>query len=330
MAFVKPSSVTSQTGAYEYRGGMSSASANYIDNSFPNLFNINAPNTINDTQTFTGTIIADGGNIVLENAQFIVTSESTNFVCDATYFTCTVPSGGDFICASGSLAVFSGNCTINGTLDIAATINMGVNQFLFADTVTSPSISQSTTTGNGANMAIVAQFTSTNGNSGGSLVLSSGGYTGASGTEGNVLLQCGENTMVTVSPTAMTVGNSLVAQSGINMSGGYLALNEQTFTQTGSPGGDLYVTNLGGVCVIRLNFTTLWDAAFTLVFPNQNSFYTVVLSYPSIGTGAVLKLQVASNLITAYTFSSNTTGDGTWVFTDGSSNIFSGWHNYTS
>ena len=58
MTFVKPSTITNQTGAYAYKRGVSSPSFNYIDNNFPNM--------LDKTGDFvTGTVTFNSGSLLV-------------------------------------------------------------------------------------------------------------------------------------------------------------------------------------------------------------------------------------------------------------------------
>ena len=66
MTFVKPSSVTVQTGAYAYKGGVTSASMDYIDNSFPNILDTAGGGTITGPITLDSILtLGTGGFIVI-------------------------------------------------------------------------------------------------------------------------------------------------------------------------------------------------------------------------------------------------------------------------
>jgi hypothetical protein len=279
------------------------------DATFNNDAIFNSGATFNSTITTNTVIVND--NLVL-NAQFNMSGGTTNFICNPANFTMTVPSGGDLICNSGSLAVLEGTADLIGTTNVSGTFNMGTN-ITFGATVGSPTISQAETSGANNTLSIVAQFNSSNA-VGGNLVLSSGGGTSSTG---NVYLQLGGNAAVTIAPSSFTL-------TGLS-----LALASDSISVAGSAGSTLTIGS--GVSVVYLKLTSLWDSSFTLVFPNQNAYYNVVVTYPSIGSGATLSFKTASTTITAYTFSSSAPpSDGTWVQTDGAGNIYSGWHNYTT
>lgn len=92
-----------------------------------------------------------------------------------------------------------------GNNAIAITLrSAGTTQMQFASTVTAVNINQaSTSAGSGALMTVQAQGATGASNNGASLALSSG--TSGSATVGNVLVQTGGTTRITVSPTSVTL-----------------------------------------------------------------------------------------------------------------------------
>lgn len=92
-AFIKPSTAVGTTGAYAYRGEVISFAQNYIDNNFPNLFNINGNNTLTGSNTvqsggtitistgaslnLSGTVTGTGTTITLNSSSSIVNNGTT-------------------------------------------------------------------------------------------------------------------------------------------------------------------------------------------------------------------------------------------------------------
>ena len=167
-AFVKPSTITNESGAYNYKGQLSSPSLNYIDNNFPNLMDINGNNIFSGTNTVTGEINYSG-------------SASSTFGSGTTL---TITAGASLAVAgdlgidpTGSLILFSGSI-------VEGNINFPVAQ-------STPTISQVTsTTGNGNTLLLQAQSTTFAGGGGGNAILSAG-TGGSGGNGGNAEVVCG-------------------------------------------------------------------------------------------------------------------------------------------
>jgi hypothetical protein len=236
-AFVKPSSITSQTGAFTYKGEISSPTMNYIDNSFPNLLNktgdvltgnLNvtstglitvssgasiaalAGSTINNAGTLIGlsgsTVSIHSGGALLTLAGASVNLNGTITISGATNLqnTMTVASGGDIILSSGStLQTNSGSTTaLNGNATVNATMFIGSGGFLQVES--------------GGSLDILSggtfQTDVINSQSGGNITLHSNSYdlVGFTPWQGSVFLQARQvfryfGTIQTASTTTTTI-----------------------------------------------------------------------------------------------------------------------------
>jgi len=134
-AFVKPSVITLQTGAYSYKEGISSTSTNYIDNSFPNILNKTG-------DTITGEIdVATTGSIKLLGSSQIHLTNTSSILGDAgTLITIdgyqvigaggkqTFQAGSSSIRNSGSTEEFQSGSIV--TYDVGATAIVN-GQYIF-------------------------------------------------------------------------------------------------------------------------------------------------------------------------------------------------------
>lgn len=147
MAFVKPSTVTSQSGAYAYKKSVSSTSVNYIDNSFPNILdktgdnitgtvNINsgASLVIKSGGALTGntgsTVTFNGVNNTTINGLTLSSGSASTLGTSATMTILgseTFNNGSSLTLNSGSTTLFKGTTTVNGsTLTVDGTSVLSV------------------------------------------------------------------------------------------------------------------------------------------------------------------------------------------------------------
>jgi hypothetical protein len=242
MTLVKPSTITSQSGAYQYKGQLTSPSLNYIDNQFPNLID-NTGGTMQGILT-----IANGAAI--------------NVLSGGTV---TVQSGGDINMLTGSL-LLADTVIITTSLDVDGTFNTdGVATFgdkiSFHNNVSNPTITQNalTASAGGQAMSITAQSAHTSGQggsivlaggsgagsnmNGGSIQLIGGAGTGGSGVDGVIILGQASQTLLTLGNVGMQVGqNSVTISAGAN----HLTIAQESVPMikltSGSLSGDATVT----------------------------------------------------------------------------------------
>ena len=136
MAFVKPSTITNDTGAYEYKQGVSSNSFNYIDNSFPNMLDktgdfitgaivVNSGGTY-EFQSGSSLTIDSGATVTISSGAIENVSGQLNLLTGSLL---DIKSGSTFTIESGSTTTFHGTATVvsGGVLDTAAGGNLTVH-----------------------------------------------------------------------------------------------------------------------------------------------------------------------------------------------------------
>src|SRR5208282_4380286 len=108
MSFVKPSTVTNETGAYTYKQSFGSPSANYIDNEFPSALDKTG-------DTITGEVqVASGGGIVINSGAGIGIQSGANLIVDGgghivveSTGAITMQSGSTMTAATSTVTTFS-------------------------------------------------------------------------------------------------------------------------------------------------------------------------------------------------------------------------------
>jgi hypothetical protein len=113
MAFVKPSSITVQSGSYSYKKGISSPTVNYIDNSFPNILDKTG-------DSISGSIIfLSGSTLTAQSGSSLQISGTFNAGIGSTFSLNGAVSG---TTTSGTLH-FGGSTIID--FDTGTTLNLG-------------------------------------------------------------------------------------------------------------------------------------------------------------------------------------------------------------
>lgn len=127
MTTKKPSTVTSATGAYSYKSGVSSNSFNYIDNTFPNLLDKTGDNATNgggisgriDLLAGSSLLLVNGASITLNGGDLVFNNTSgINFNNSSTVV---------FGDTSSILMGSSTSLITSGTLNIASGGTLGIN-----------------------------------------------------------------------------------------------------------------------------------------------------------------------------------------------------------
>lgn len=115
-ALVKPSTVTGETGAYSFKNSIpTSSTQNYIDNEFPNLFNINGNNTITGNNTLTGTLTVPGPGTIAFTSGGEITGDPYSLI--VWQGTINLSGVGSQLLIGGNLTFETGS-TIEGTTTI--------------------------------------------------------------------------------------------------------------------------------------------------------------------------------------------------------------------
>jgi hypothetical protein len=215
MTFSKPSTITSQTGAYRYKGGFSSVSSNYIDNSFPYMLDkrgdvitgelqiVSGGNiTIQTGGSITGTGLSIGnGNIVFsgssgmqfDNTSTLTMSDTSSIIIGATASlsnagTLNMTSSGIFNLESGAtfnvqpgglLQVVTGGAALQ--VGSGSSLNMQPGSNLYLDNCSTMIISGTTTLSASATLTTSGTAFLTMG-SGSTLTMSSGSTLNIHGT----------------------------------------------------------------------------------------------------------------------------------------------------
>ena len=227
MAFVKPSTRTNDSGAYNYKAQLTSPSLNYIDNQFPNIINTTGGQTIGGSLTVSGALIVNGsitGNgaitIGSDNIEFTDLANSITIFQDTALSTSghqmsisaqntsfTGGTGGELLLQAGSglgASSIGGNVNISAGTgfivdgEIILTSNVGVSfatpNIAFDPNIVGPLIIQTSLAGSAAGqpLNIAAQNGGAAGGNGGHITISGGSAEFGNNNGGNVVAVVGD------------------------------------------------------------------------------------------------------------------------------------------
>ena len=308
MTLVKPSTITNQAGAYNYKGSFTSPSANYIDNQFPNCLDktngdtatgsltLNGATTIGGSLTINGAIAIHSDDIEftdLSNAitiyqdlalstsghQMTIEAQGTSYssgVGGTLYLSGGLglgvsSTGGDVSISAGTGIVFDGSIILTSSVSIALVSPV----IQFGSAIINPIIAQPYVAGsaNGQPLSISAQWGGASGGNGGHINISGGSASTINYNGGNVVVAVGSG-LGTGLPGSFYVkqnGGAVfqIGKSGMQLGSNSIALTTGTHTLSATEYNTSWITLTGTL-----------SGATTLAFPAGNG---PVIWYVSAG-----------------------------------------------
>jgi hypothetical protein len=326
VTFVKPSTVSTGIGAYDYKGSVGYPSQNYIDNNFPNILDktgdtvngnivFNGVTTLNDTVlggplvSLDTTLYVNGGySIQVQPSGYVNIQTGGSIFLNGAFVaeknaSVTMATGAGLMfdqtsVATGSVLKFVGSeiTTDSGsTMIVSGNFQVDTQYIAFGFAQSDPTIIQAENPiGSGQNLAIHSQDAPISGDAGGLLL--QGGNSG-SGNGGDVSINGGSGNQSGGNGGTVSLGNYSGAQlsvgsAGLAMGHTTISVTNGTYTLSAAEWSNPWIiinpASLTGNVIIRFPNSTVPSSWFVSAGGVTFSSYSISFKTGTLTAGTTL------------------------------------------